>query len=98
MTVDGTWNITFKTGGGDDSAVLTLTSAGATLTGTYDGKPITDGHIDGSIVRFTAAVSSPVRMKIKCTAELTGDTMAGKARSMVLSLPFTAVRRTEGGH
>lgn len=90
--VDGTWNLTFKTGGGEETAELFLATVGTTLVGTYGGRPITDGRIEGTTVRFTAVVTSPVRMKIKCTAELAGGTMSGMAKSMILSLPFTAVR------
>lgn len=95
--VDGTWNLTFKTGGGEETAELILASAGTTLVGTYDGKPITDGRLEGTTVRFTAVVTSPVRMKIKFIAELTGGIMSGMAKSMILSLPFTAARPPADG-
>ncbi|AZM62378.1 FAD-dependent monooxygenase [Streptomyces sp. SBST2-5] len=90
--VDGTWDLTFRTGGGDETGELILATSGTTLAGTFGGRPITDGRVEGTTVRFTAVVTSPVRMKIKCTAELAGGRLSGTARSLLLSLPFEAVR------
>ncbi|WNV89040.1 NAD(P)/FAD-dependent oxidoreductase [Umezawaea sp. Da 62-37] len=91
--VDGTWTIGFTTPQGERYLDLELGTADGTLTGTLDGLPTEDGRVDGAEVGFTARLTSPFKMKIKCAATVAGDTMSGKAKAAMMSLAFTATRK-----
>ncbi len=96
MTLDGTWTIGFHTPGGDRQADLVLASAGAELTGTFDGNPIRGAHTDGTKITFTAQLITPFKVKITCTATVDGDTISGKAKAAIMTIPFTGTRQSTG--
>ncbi|MEV7626495.1 FAD-dependent monooxygenase [Actinoplanes sp. NPDC089786] len=91
-TIDGTWTMTFTTGSGERTAPLILTTDGTAVTGTYDGTPIQDGRIDNGELTYTAHLTSPFKLKIKCTATVENNTMSGKAKAAMMTIPFTATR------
>lgn len=91
-TLDGTWTLTFTTGSGERTALLILTTDGTTVTGTYDGTPLQDGHIDGDELTYTACLTSPFKLKIKCTATVENNTMSGRAKAAMMTIPFAATR------
>lgn len=92
MNVDGTWQLTMITGGGEETVELVLRSAGETLNGNFDGRPISEGKLRGAEVTFTASITSPLKAKIKCAAALDGDAMTGKAKALFLT---TTIGRTD---
>jgi hypothetical protein len=92
MAVDGTWTIAFRTPGGARQADMVFETDGERLTGTYDGVEITDGHTDGRDVSFTAQLTSPFKVKIKARASVDGDTITGKAKAGLMTIPFTGTR------
>jgi hypothetical protein len=92
MAVDGTWIIKFRTPGGERSANLILSTEGTTLTGSFDGAALDNGHVDGTAIGFTAQLTTPFKVKIKCAAEIEGDTITGKAKAAIMTIPFTGTR------
>ncbi|PRY40555.1 FAD-dependent oxidoreductase [Umezawaea tangerina] len=93
-SVDGTWTIGFTTPRGERYLDLVLSTTGGALNGTLDGVSIEDGRVDGAEVAFTSRLTSPFTMKISCAATVEGDTMSGKAKAAMMSLAFTATRRS----
>jgi pimeloyl-ACP methyl ester carboxylesterase len=93
-TADGTWSITIQAPGGPQETTLTLAAQGGILTGTLNDAALEDGRVDGSAISFKAHLTSPVKVKITCSATIDGDTMTGqaKARLLPLAIPFTGVR------
>jgi hypothetical protein len=95
----GGWTVTFRTPGGTKRAELVLHPAGGTrdgeLTGTLDGRAIEAARAgaDGAEVTFTARLTSPFPMTVRCTAAVTGDAMSGTIEAATMSLPFTATRQ-----
>jgi 2-polyprenyl-6-methoxyphenol hydroxylase-like FAD-dependent oxidoreductase len=89
---DGLWTLKFQTPGGEKHAALSLSTNGNTVTGSLDGASLEDGRVDGDEIGFTSRLTSPVKLKIKCTASVDGDTMTGKAKATMMSLAFTATR------
>jgi hypothetical protein len=61
------------------------------------GRPVSEGRLQGAEVTFTAAITSPLKAKIKCAAALDGDAMTGKAKALFLTVPFTATRTPAPG-
>ncbi|MEV4704978.1 hypothetical protein [Actinoplanes sp. NPDC049316] len=92
MAVDGAWTIAFRTPGGPGRAEMVFRTDGGRLTGTYDGVAIQDGHTDGRELSFTAQLVSPFKVKIKASASVDGDTITGRARAGLITIPFTGTR------
>jgi 2-polyprenyl-6-methoxyphenol hydroxylase-like FAD-dependent oxidoreductase len=90
---DGTWTLNFQTPRGQQHAELTLNTAGTTLTGTFNGQAIKDGHLDGSTITFQTRLTTPFPMTIKCTASTDGDTMTGTAKASMMSISFAGTRQ-----
>lgn len=90
--VDGTWMLRFRTPRGERQLDLTLTTTGSALAGALDGTVIEDGHIAGADISFTTHLTTPFKMKVRCTASIDGNTMTGKAKAAMMALPFTAER------
>ena len=92
MAIDGTWSIHFRTPGGERHATLLFATEGTTLTGSFDGAPLMDGHVNGTAISFAAQLTSPFKVKIKATATIDGDTIAGQAKAAIMTIPFTGTR------
>jgi hypothetical protein len=94
--VEGKWNITLKTPMGDRSGVLDLQTQGATLTGSLsDGEhhaAITEGKVDGNTLSWSAKLTQPMRMNIKCTATVEADRISGAAKHLLGKATFTGTR------
>jgi 2-polyprenyl-6-methoxyphenol hydroxylase-like FAD-dependent oxidoreductase len=89
---DSTWTLRFRTPGGEKRYALVLDTTAAAPTGTLDGLPIENCQLTGDDLRFTGRVTSPIKMRITCTASIDGDTMTGNAKAAVMSIPFTGTR------
>jgi 2-polyprenyl-6-methoxyphenol hydroxylase-like FAD-dependent oxidoreductase len=92
--VDGTWTLRFQTPRGEQRAALVLTATGSALAGTLNGAAIADGKVTGADIGFTAHLTTPFKMKIKCIASVDGDTMTGKAKAAMMALSFDAKRES----
>ena len=81
MSVDGTWNMTMNTPIGPQSATLTLTSSGDTLTGSRTGPQGTvdlqDGKVDGDNLTWKITAAQ-MNMTIEFTATVNDDKMTGE--------------------
>ena len=86
--VDGTWDLQVGTPRGDRPAVLTLAISGTAVTGSLNGRAIEDAAWQDGALAFAARLTEPVKVKVRCTVTVDGDTMSGKAR--VAGLPVTA--------
>ncbi|WP_329134937.1 FAD-dependent monooxygenase [Streptomyces sp. NBC_01476] len=91
-TADGTWTLTFPTPAGERQAELVLATT-PTVSGTLDGTPIENPALTAGTLTFTARITSPVRLKLTCTATLDGPTLTGTAKSRRLTFPFTGTRQ-----
>ncbi|GAA3301649.1 MULTISPECIES: hypothetical protein [Dactylosporangium] len=82
MTIDGRWRLLAHTPRGDLEWMLSLSSAGATFTGTLtitEGVvAVEDGRIDGDSLTWTSHL--PREDVLRCTgrATVSGDRMAGE--------------------
>jgi hypothetical protein len=92
MANDSTWRIRFRTPGGEQRAQLVLSTSGRVVTGTYDGAPIRDGQARENEISFKAELTSPFKMTVTFTATIIGDTMTGKAKSAMMTIPFTGTQ------
>jgi beta-glucosidase len=94
VTAAGTWVLTIQTPRGEQQGELRLAGEGGTPTGTFNGAPITDGRLSGDQLTFRTSLTSPMKVKIKCTAAIDGDTLSGTAKAAMipLKIPFTGVR------
>jgi 2-polyprenyl-6-methoxyphenol hydroxylase-like FAD-dependent oxidoreductase len=90
--VDGTWTLRFRTPRGERQVCLVLTATGSALAGALDGAVIEDGRVAGADIGFTAHLTTPFKVKVRCTASVDGDTMTGRAKAAMMALPFTAER------
>jgi 2-polyprenyl-6-methoxyphenol hydroxylase-like FAD-dependent oxidoreductase len=90
--VDGTWTLRFRTPRGERQVDLVLAATGSALAGALDGTVIEDGQVEGADIDFTAHLTTPFKMKVRCTASIDGNTMTGKAKAAMMALPFTAER------
>ena len=92
MAEDSSWTIKFKTPGGEQQVQLVLGTTENGLTGTFDGAAIKDGRANDNEISFNAELTSPFQMKIKFSASIDGDTMTGKAKAAMMTIPFTGTR------
>jgi hypothetical protein len=94
MTVDGTWTVRYQPPvGGEQQADLVLSTSGTTLTGSFDGTPIDDGEAHGTDFSYTANLTSPFKVKVKCTGSVDGDTIAGKVKAAFMTVEFAGTRK-----
>ena len=97
MAVDGDWDITMSTQMGERNALLSLKSAGGTLTGTQgaDGNSgeIFDGTVDGDDVAWKLSITNPMPLTLAFTGKVDGDSMTGEMGiGMMGSFPFHGTR------
>ena len=93
MTVDGTWAIKYQGPTGEKNADLVVRTDGTTLTGSFDGTPIDDGEVHGADFSYTAKLTSPAKIKVKCTGTWDGDTMSGKVKAAFMTITFSGKRK-----
>jgi hypothetical protein len=96
MTVDGTWHMKIQTPRGEQEAQLQLISTGRSLTGSFNDTPIENGRLTDDGISFTARLTSPIKLKLSCTATIDGDEINGKAKAALLpvAIPFSGIRAT----
>lgn len=79
--VDGTYETTVKTPMGEQNMTLTVVTDGATFSGSGAGAmgsmDITNGTVEGNTLGWTMQITSPMPMKLTCTATVDGDTLTG---------------------
>ena len=98
MAVDGTWKLTVKTPMGEQQSTLTLSSSGATVTGTQSAatgqsRPIEDGKISGNTLNWKASIERPMPMTLEFSGTIDGDSMTGSVKlGMFGSSTFSGVR------
>ncbi|AOH83731.1 hypothetical protein AWL63_06870 [Sphingomonas panacis] len=96
-TVDGQWNIVVRTPLGEQKAMLNVVSAGTSFTGNLSGAlgsvEVKDGTVDGDTLAWVMSITSPMPMKLECTATVDGDTLTGSVGAGGLgSFPVSGVR------
>jgi hypothetical protein len=96
MNVDGAWDMKIQTPRGEQETRLELTSTGGSLTGSFNGTPIENGKFTDDGISFTAKLTSPLKLKLACTATIDGDAITGKAKASLLpvAIPFNGTRAT----
>jgi hypothetical protein len=81
MSVTGTWALTMQTPIGERKSTLTLSAAGATLTGTLaaegNSTTIQDGKTDGNAVSWKAAIKNPMPLTLEFHGKVDGNSIAG---------------------
>jgi hypothetical protein len=97
MSVDGRWEIVLSSPIGEQKGELEIRTDGSGFTGfmIQDGVTleIADGRIDGDKLSWSVAVTSPMKLTLKSTATVSGDTMKGKAKPGIMpGMPFTGTR------
>jgi hypothetical protein len=79
--LDGTWTIFMRTPLGTHTAMLTLSTAGGTLTGVLWGNgqatKIADGAIDGDQASWKADITDPMAITLEFSAKIQGDKLSG---------------------
>jgi hypothetical protein len=95
-TATGTWVLTIHTPRGDQQGELRLTGPADTLVGSFNDTPVTAARLVGDQLTFRTALTTPVKLKIKCSATIDGDTLSGTAKAAMIpiSIPFTGIRST----
>lgn len=86
--VDGKWAIDVATLAGSRRFNLSLTTAGATVTGTAVGDtgpvPIRDGRAVGDRLEFVIDLVAPLPMSLVFDLRVVGNRMTGTAQSGIL--------------
>ena len=80
--VDGDWDVTIKSPMGDQKAVLSITSDGASFSGKMVGglgsMDIPSGSVDGDTLSWKMDMTVPMPMSLDCTATVDGDAVSGQ--------------------
>jgi hypothetical protein len=97
MSVAGTYEVVAKTPMGAQKSILTVNVDGDSFTGSNVGAmgelAITDGKVEGQTLTWSNQITSPMPMKIDCTATVDGDTISGTVTAgMFGSFPLTGSR------
>jgi hypothetical protein len=79
--IAGTWNLVISTPRGERPATLILEQDGGEVTGKMNEVAIDDvAWADGKLT-FTARLTEPVKVKVKCSLHVEGETMSGSAKA-----------------
>ncbi len=96
MTAHGKWNITIRTPFGDKSGVLDLVIDGERLTGSLSDTEyfasISDGRVEGNLLRWSAKITQPMRLTFRFTATVSADRISGSAKHLFGSAEFSGRR------
>ena len=97
MAVDGTWNLTMNTPMGERRSTVTLSTSGATLTGTQEAEgnttEIAAGTVNGNDVSWQVSITNPMPLTLTCNGTVDGNTLNGTADTgMFGSFPFEGAR------
>lgn len=96
--VDGAWDCVIKSPLGDQQSVMTVSSDGATFTGTMTGAmgslDIEDGKVEGDKLSWKMGIKVPMPMVLDCEATVNDDTITGSAGAGAFgSFPLTGTRK-----
>ncbi len=97
MSADGTWNLTMETPMGERSSVLTLSTAGGTLTGKQEAEgnttDIADGSVSGNSLSWKVSITNPMPLTLTFSGTVDGNSLTGTADTgMFGSFPFQGTR------
>jgi hypothetical protein len=103
MSAAGTWNMTIDTPIGKQHARLELSEgADGAWAGTShsidsgETAPLTDISVNGNEVTWHQTVTKPMKLNLKCTVTIEGDTLSGKAKAgMFPAVTMTGERATD---
>ncbi len=94
--VDGRWDCTVASPMGEQSFILTVTSAGDGFTGRAEGgigAMDVEGDVTGNTIAWPMRVPKPMPITLNCEATITGDTLEGKVGAGFFgSFPITGTR------
>lgn len=100
VSAAGTWSIDIETPEGAQSATLTLTQEGSSVSGTFDselGTAPVNGSIEGNELNLTLTLDAGGQtIRVDMTGTVEGDTASGTAATPMGSMNWTA-RRTAPG-
>lgn len=85
MTIEGSWDCVVDTPVGVQKSVLTFKKNGMAVTGqgssgTGEATDLRDVSVDGDKVSWTVSVQKPMKLEVKVTVTVTGNTATGKAK------------------
>jgi hypothetical protein len=97
MSADGTWNLTLETPMGERRSVLTLSTAGGTLTGQQEAEgnttDIAEGTVSGNNVSWKVSITNPMPLTLTFNGTVEGNALTGSADTgMFGSFPFQGTR------
>ncbi|KQM64350.1 hypothetical protein ASE75_10265 [Sphingomonas sp. Leaf17] len=78
--IDGSYECVVKSPLGDQKSTLTITSDGATFSGTNSGgmgSSEVSGTVDGNTISWKQQMTVPMPMTLDCTATIDGDALTG---------------------
>jgi hypothetical protein len=97
--IDGVWDCVSQSPMGEQTSVLTLTTApNGSVSGRNEapigGADVSDGRIEGDQLRFKMEVRVPFPITMECAASIEGDAMTGSIKVGAFgSFPMHAKRR-----
>ena len=81
MSASGSWNVTVKSPMGEGPATMTFVEEGGSLSGTINGaqgeQSFEGGTAEGNALSWVIDVTSPMPMKVECSAAIDGDVISG---------------------
>lgn len=81
MSATGKWNVTIKSPMGEGPGTMDFVDEGGALSGTLSGaqgdQAFEGGTADGNSLAWVINVTSPMAMKVECTAQIDGDAISG---------------------
>jgi hypothetical protein len=84
MALDGRWDAVSKTPMGDMPTTFEFSTADGSLSGTVTVQghtlPIDSGSVDGDDVTFAVQATQPMKMKLKYSLTVRGDSIDGKVK------------------
>lgn len=96
-SIDGSWQCRVETPVGPRTFHAELTPHEdrfeARVTGNFGEMEIEDGRLNGDVMTWTMAVTSPLPLNLTCTALVSGDRMAGSVSAGIFGkYPLTGTR------
>lgn len=81
MSLDGVYEVVTKSPMGDQKGTLTVKTDGESWTGNQAGPTgtidITDGVVEGNVLKWTAQITVPLPMTLTAEATVEGDDLTG---------------------
>jgi hypothetical protein len=86
--VNGTWNLVISAPRGERRATLGITADGPAVTGTVNSTAIEEATWSDGELTFSARLTEPFQVTLRCTMTVDSDTMTGNARAAMLPVPI----------